>query len=110
MNSLAFALALPVLVAVVFGALLGAAAVRGRSEFVSGKHPLLDALFKRRPPLVNAAFAVAAWGVVLYIVPKLSFALFGIEDLAAFGLSGALQLCALAVAFIVAGRVWARIV
>jgi hypothetical protein len=109
MSTLALALILPLISAAAYGALLGLAAARGRSEFASGQHPVLDALLKRRSAFFNAVFAVFAWGVVLYVVPKLSFALFGIEDLAAFGLSAALQLCILAIAFLCAERVWARI-
>jgi hypothetical protein len=109
MGTLALALVLPLVAAAAFGALLGLAAARGRSEYTSGEHPVLDALLKRRNPVFNAAFAVVAWGAVLYLIPKLSFALFGIEDLAVFGLSFALQLSVLAVAFLCAERVWARI-
>ena len=109
MNNLALALVPPLLVAAAFGALLGLSAARGRSEFVSGEWPVLDALLKRRHPVVNAVSAVGAWAIVLYVVPKVSFVLFGVEDLAAFGLSFALPLCVLAVAFLVAERVWGRI-
>ena len=108
MNTIAFALIPPIVAAAALGILLGLAAARGRSEFVSGEHPFLDALLKRRSAFLNAVFAVVAWAVVLYVVPKLSFALFGIEDLAAFGLSAALQLSVLAVAFLCAERIWAR--
>jgi hypothetical protein len=109
MSTLALALVLPLVAAAALGALLGLAAARGRSEYTSGQHPVLDALLRRRNPVFNAVFAVVAWGAVLYLIPKLSFALFGIEDLAAFGLSVALQLCVLAVAFLCAERVWARV-
>jgi hypothetical protein len=109
MSALAFALALPLVAAGAFGALLGLAAARGRSEYSAGSHPVLDALLKRRNPIFNAVFAVVAGGTLLYLIPKLSFAVFGIEELSAFGLSVALQLCVLAVAFLCAERVWARI-
>jgi hypothetical protein len=109
MSTLALALILPLLAAGAFGALLGLAAARGRGGFVSGEHPVLDALLKRRNAGFNLAVAFVAWGLVLYVIPKASFTLFGIEDVAAFGISFALQLCVLAVALFGAERVWSRI-
>ncbi len=108
MNTLVVALIVPILAAAVGGSLLGAAVAHAKQEYKADDYPILDAVTRRRNPLVNAAFAVAFWSALLYVIPRASFAVFGVDDSLAYFISGAIQVTVLSAAFLLAERLWSR--
>jgi hypothetical protein len=109
MGSLLLALIAPLLAAAVAGTYFGASIVYGKQQFKTKDHPLLDLGFRRRNPILNLAFAVVAWFLLLFAIPKVSFWLVGIHDNTAFGISAGCQLAVLFLSMLISERVWSRV-
>ena len=109
MTPLAAALVAPVLLAALIGVLFGVTISHAKQESRAGDHPLMEALIRRRNPLVNIALMLVFWPTLLYALPRLSFAVFEIEDANAYAISGTLQLAAFGVSLLIGERLWKRL-
>ena len=108
MNTLLAALIVPILAAAAGGSLLGVAVAHAKQEYKADDHPVLDAVTRKRNPLINIILAVAFWSALLYFIPRASFAVFGVEDGLAYVIGGAAQITVLGVSLLAAERLWSR--
>lgn len=106
MEPLFLAIALSSFVAIAFGVVSGLTAAFAKSEGNPQDHPWLSAFAARRNPLVNVLGAMVAWGIILYLVPRLTLALVDISDTTALVLVGFLQLCVFGLALLIGERLW----
>jgi hypothetical protein len=106
MVSLIIAVSFSLLVAALFGGVIGLCKAFSDAEGNPVDHSFLTFLVQRRNPLLNMVFAFSAWALVLWGIPKFLFTVMSIDEQELFGLLVIVQFCVVPVASIVGERLW----